>query len=161
MVVWIEPVVGLVAGGVVGLLVCAVMARSGVTSTRRGRNSATGSDVVFDVMSLLVLTQRVQGAGQVGGRQHGGGMIIAQDPAASRESVFIEIAGLLVLTEGMQIGGQIMSTAQRGRVVCAQHPTAPDQRVAVELAGLVMLAQRAQISGEVVSRAQRVGMIVT
>jgi hypothetical protein len=46
-------------------------------------------------------------------------VIIAQDPAASRESVFIKVAGLLVLTQGMQIGGQIRSrlpdSAQRNR----------------------------------------------
>ena len=32
-------------------------------------------------------------------------MVLAEDVAASRESVFVEVAGLLVVAEGVQVGG--------------------------------------------------------
>lgn len=66
-------------------------------------------------------------------------MIIAQDPAASRESVFIKVAGLLVLTQGMQIGGQILSTTQGRRVVIAQHSSPSGQGVVIQQARLLGL----------------------
>ena len=57
------------------------------------------SDVLFDLVSLLMLTQRVQVEGEVTGGLQSVGVVFAQHPAATGQGVFVESAGLLVLTQ--------------------------------------------------------------
>ena len=63
-------------------------------------------DLVLDFTGLLIITQRMQVLGEVGGRGQGVGVVVAQDPAFAGEGVLVQGAGLLVVPQRMQVPGE-------------------------------------------------------
>jgi hypothetical protein len=100
---------------------------------------ALACDPLLQLAGLPVLTQRMQVAGEVGGRGQGVGVVFAQDPTPAGEGVLVQGAGLLVLTQRPQVAGEVGGRGQGTGVVLAQDPTLAGEGVLGQGVGLLVV----------------------
>src|SRR5947207_15971020 len=81
------------------------------------------------------LPECVQVGGEVAGRDHGVGVVVAEHTAAAGQGVLIQLAGRLVLAESTQGGGEAGCRDQGAGVVVAEGPAAAGQGVLIEMSG--------------------------
>ena len=102
--------------------------------TRRQRSRESWSQVTRG----LHLAQVAQAVREVMRGCQGGGVVLAQDPAAAVQGVLGQVAGGPEIAQGAQVGGQVLRGSQGGGVVLAQ-----DQAAAVEV---VLVQGRARLA---------------
>ena len=109
--------------------------------------------------SCAVMGHPAEDACQVVGGGKGARVVVAQDPAASREGVFSQDPGPSVLAQCGQVDGEIVGGGQRVGVVVTQHAPTPNECVFVDALGLLVVAAGPEDVSPVVGGRERTRIV--
>ena len=87
-------------------------------------------------------------------------MILAEDPATPRQSVFVQAFGHVGIAGRAQAGGKVAGTHKGIGMIFTQYPAAAPQGVLIEYTCCLVLAEKIQGDSEIARRCERVMMIV-